>query len=272
MHLIKKLIFTLSTIAICHLVHAEQITKPHFFKAVFGSQIHYLLGTHHYFVSWDELPLDIHKHFQSSKTLILEVSFDDKMRSVISTQLDSLKPLTPKNLSKNQIQKLKNLGISERLFPFSESDDCEMYYVFPHKGNLPYYILDVDLYFKAKDSGKKIFTLDTDELIKKSKELTPADGFTNCQIGKILDTESEDEILEVGRKAIESYRAGPEKAIPSTNPGYIYRNQMWMPELLKIFKKDNSFLAVGVAHLYGEKGLIKLLEKEGYTVTPIQKF
>jgi uncharacterized protein len=30
-----------------------------------------------------------------------------------------------------------------------------------------------------------------------------------------------------------------------------------------------SFIAVGVSHLEGEKGLLELLKKEGYTLTPL---
>jgi hypothetical protein len=34
-------------------------------------------------------------------------------------------------------------------------------------------------------------------------------------------------------------------------------------------KKEAVFVAVGAGHLVGEKGLINLLRKEGYTVTPL---
>ena len=35
-------------------------------------------------------------------------------------------------------------------------------------------------------------------------------------------------------------------------------------------KKNSIFIAVGAGHLVGEKGLIELLRKEGYTVRAIE--
>ncbi len=48
------------------------------------------------------------------------------------------------------------------------------------------------------------------------------------------------------------------------------RNQNWVGQLKEIFKSKSVFIAVGAAHLVGDEGLITLLKKEGYTVTPIQ--
>ncbi len=48
------------------------------------------------------------------------------------------------------------------------------------------------------------------------------------------------------------------------------RNLAWMEKLPSIMKNQPTFIAVGALHLYGDKGLIQLLRKEGYTVEPIQ--
>jgi len=47
------------------------------------------------------------------------------------------------------------------------------------------------------------------------------------------------------------------------------RNADWMTKLPGLFKESSCFVAVGAMHLGGKKGLIKLLEKEGYKVNPI---
>jgi len=47
------------------------------------------------------------------------------------------------------------------------------------------------------------------------------------------------------------------------------RNKNWIPKIKKIIKKNNAFIAVGAAHLYGKEGVIELLKKENYTLTPI---
>ncbi len=47
------------------------------------------------------------------------------------------------------------------------------------------------------------------------------------------------------------------------------RNKNWVMQLKKIMPAQTVFIAVGAGHLVGEKGLITLLRKEGYTLRPI---
>jgi len=48
------------------------------------------------------------------------------------------------------------------------------------------------------------------------------------------------------------------------------RNSNWVAQLKTIMAAAPVFIAVGAGHLVGEKGLIALLRKEGYTVRPIK--
>ena len=47
------------------------------------------------------------------------------------------------------------------------------------------------------------------------------------------------------------------------------RNKTMYKGFRKIAKKQHVFCAVGAAHLPGDKGLIGLLRKKGYTVEPV---
>ena len=47
------------------------------------------------------------------------------------------------------------------------------------------------------------------------------------------------------------------------------RNRRWVKKIPKISNKKSTFYAVGAAHLAGEKGIINLLRKKGYTVTAV---
>ena len=47
------------------------------------------------------------------------------------------------------------------------------------------------------------------------------------------------------------------------------RNQNWVKKLKTLMPKQSLVVAVGAGHLPGEKGVINLLRKEGYTVTPV---
>ncbi len=51
---------------------------------------------------------------------------------------------------------------------------------------------------------------------------------------------------------------------------YNKRNLEWLPKIEKMMKSKPSFVAVGVSHLEGEKGLLNLLTQKGFTITPIQ--
>ena len=48
------------------------------------------------------------------------------------------------------------------------------------------------------------------------------------------------------------------------------RNRNWVQKLKKIMPERTVVVAVGAGHLAGDNGVIKLLRKEGYTVTPIK--
>ncbi len=47
------------------------------------------------------------------------------------------------------------------------------------------------------------------------------------------------------------------------------RNANWIPLMEELMKSEQMFFAVGAGHLAGSKGVIRLLIKEGYTLTPI---
>ena len=46
------------------------------------------------------------------------------------------------------------------------------------------------------------------------------------------------------------------------------RNQAWEPEIAKIVDGKNSVLAVGAAHLSGETGVLRALERAGFEISP----
>lgn len=47
------------------------------------------------------------------------------------------------------------------------------------------------------------------------------------------------------------------------------RNKNWIPRIQDFIEQQPTFFGVGAGHLAGEKGIIALLRKEGYTVKPI---
>lgn len=50
---------------------------------------------------------------------------------------------------------------------------------------------------------------------------------------------------------------------------YYKRNEEWLPKIEKMMKENPSFIAVGVSHLESDNGLLNLLTKKGYVLTPV---
>lgn len=48
------------------------------------------------------------------------------------------------------------------------------------------------------------------------------------------------------------------------------RNKKWIPKIDQFTTNNKCFIAVGAAHLFGENGLLELLNKEKYKITPLQ--
>lgn len=48
------------------------------------------------------------------------------------------------------------------------------------------------------------------------------------------------------------------------------RNRNWIPQIKEMVANGKAFIAVGAGHLGGENGVIRLLEKEGYKLTPVR--
>lgn len=48
------------------------------------------------------------------------------------------------------------------------------------------------------------------------------------------------------------------------------RNKNWIPKIIATSKKTRTFYAVGAGHLGGDNGVIRLLRKQGYKVTPVR--
>lgn len=78
------------------------------------------------------------------------------------------------------------------------------------------------------------------------------DMYRNQDINKMVSSMAEDESI----KAYES--------ILLDN-----RNSNWIPVMSDMMKQNSVFFAVGAGHLGGEKGVINLLKKAGYTLTPL---
>ncbi len=79
------------------------------------------------------------------------------------------------------------------------------------------------------------------------------------------------ETWEYGRILLEdsSIENGPELFEEVNQSLLIGRNAAWEPKIAELVDGKNAVLAVGAAHLSGESGVLRALERAGYTVSPL---
>jgi uncharacterized protein YbaP (TraB family) len=72
-------------------------------------------------------------------------------------------------------------------------------------------------------------------------------------------------------KKLEELMVETDAAMASFTDILLYhRNRNWVNKLKTLLPDKSLLIAVGAGHLPGEKGVINLLRKEGYTVTPVE--
>ena len=140
----------------------------------------------------------------------------------------------------------------------------------------------IDQYFahQGKKSGKKVYSLESSaeqaEILFNSKSLEE-------QIEDLVEMAKDKEaVVKMTKSVIQSYldedlktmyeeAKNLEEASGDLDVLLDDRNLRWIEILKPILSEGNAFIAVGALHLPGEKGLIELLQKEGYILSPVLK-
>lgn len=107
-------------------------------------------------------------------------------------------------------------------------------------------------------------------------------GSISSQVEDLLEVvRHDDQAVDMAKKLAQAYMSGDLNAILSIleNPEFTTpeatdrlinkRNLNWMRVLSALLPTASVLIAVGAGHLPGEKGLISLLRKDGYTVEKI---
>ena len=78
-----------------------------------------------------------------------------------------------------------------------------------------------------------------------------------------MDEETRKNMLDAGYTVAE---------IESIDDQMVYaRNASWIPKLEKLFEQGDVFVAVGADHLIGDRGVVALLAKRGFTVKRVPR-
>ncbi|MGM0480097.1 MAG: TraB/GumN family protein [Bacteroidota bacterium] len=95
---------------------------------------------------------------------------------------------------------------------------------------------------------------------------TMADTSGNEQMERMIEMYLEQDIDELFQFTRQAEFGGP-----SFEDDFILtRNKNWIPQLIALMNgKKQLFVAVGAAHLGGEKGVVQLLRESGFKLTPV---
>jgi len=144
------------------------------------------------------------------------------------------------------------------------------------KENVKFY--DIELLTLAKKNNLTTYSLESIE-----REAKALDKFTMAdQVKALLHSVDHFDVQKSEyQKLMADYPKGKLEEIftytlhPTENSPvfleefYYKRNEEWLPKIEKMIKEKPSFIAVGISHLEGERGILTLLKSKGYTLTPV---
>lgn len=140
--------------------------------------------------------------------------------------------------------------------------------------------LDTTIQTIAREEGKTVLALET---VEQQMELVLG-GSISRQAERLMEAIAADmsgKAIEIAKKIADAYIEQDvdeigvimvdESEDEEAGNRIIYlRNANWAGQLPAIFAENPTFVAVGAAHLPGEKGLLQLLREQGYTVEPVK--
>ncbi len=225
---------------------------------------------------------EVSEAFEQSEVYAMEIVLDEiskeDMEPVIYMKKKNLKDLYTQeeyDLIDEYCQKKMGVDLSflGKMKPFFLSSQL-MQIDMPKDMDRP---LDADFLKKARQLGKKIVGIE-----KLKDQMAAIDQISIKEQAELLLKGVQDSVnnMEVFENLVKAYLHFDFESIQTllsdtTLPEkfqealLIKRNKKMARHIAKIAKKNSSFNAIGAAHLWGEKGVIELLRKKGYTVEPI---
>lgn len=248
----------------------------------------YLFGTIHLYCSKDEIdnPI-INKTIQETDVVALELNLNDINVLMTMFKMSMEKPerplnevLTPEELKlvdktareilKDSIENLLNKSPQNLMTTIMMSPSFVGCYALP----VDFFIADLAKKYKIKSLGLETIGFQ-DSLLKSVPDSVQNKWLIDlCKNPNKAQSELKDMLAIYAKQngnAIYDYalKVSPEMNF-FQNELLDQRNIKWVEYLSPQFQQTSFFVAVGAGHLGGEKGLIKLLRNQGYTVTPIR--
>jgi uncharacterized protein len=251
------------------------------------TQPSYLYGTIHAICKDDFFITDATKEkFSKAQQVYMEIDMDDPkmmpdmMKSMYMTDGTTIKSL----LSETDYQKVSqffkdtlkmNIGGMDKMKPFAISSMTIMKLL-----SCPMSSYEETFTKMAKTENKEILGLETPQDQFAAIDKMGMKKQADMMLVKMVDDWNEGK--ENFQKMVKSYKEQDvEKLLEgmskSKNADSEFqkdlldtRNSNWIPKISKIVTEKPTFFAVGAGHLGGEKGVISLLRKQGFTVKAVK--
>lgn len=251
----------------------------------------YLFGTVHMIPdSLYHLPPRVQQAFKASETLVLELDMtkiDPAAMSKVAMQImlpdgKSLRDY----VSEEEYQQVKNyaqeqIGIQEVVFQqFARMQPAFLQYMLidpTAREAMESY--DMNFSKQAQKSGKPVYGLETfqeqlqvfssipiEDQVESLLKFVEADQSFAESHQALYDAYLQQDMDQMQQLMMES----PLTQGNNAHSMLFQRNQNWVAPLDSLFQEKGCFVAVGAAHLGGDKGIVLLLRQKGYQVKPLQ--
>ena len=241
----------------------------------------YIFGTLHFMCEGDFKILDkVTKAFHDADALVLEVNFaDPKEMQSMQESMSNPKKIS-EELSKEQYNDLDKLVIKITEMPLSTNDayGLSILNTILMTKMLPcsrFKFPENELTLLATKSQKQILSLEKAsqqlEIIRNAyppefafKQIMLFESFKEDFNNAIKAYNNEDISTAVGLITKDDYMNENATILMQIN-----RNKNWVEKMPVMMEGRSNLFAVGAAHLTDDYGIIHLLRKKGYTVTPV---
>lgn len=284
----KLLLTSLCSLLLLTNISAQAPKEKALLWKISGKQLKspsYLYGTYHLLCPDDlQLSDNVKNAVKASSKVYLELDFDDpemmqKMQANMLMEGDaSIKNLLPDStfqkasksflattgISLEMLSKMKPILLSVMLYPSLMK--CEL--------SSPEQLFAT----MAAEQNKTVEGLETVEEQMKVMDQIPYSEQAQMLVDYLLEPEKfNKETIDLLKQYKEGDLDAMEKSMNDPTQSYskyldgmlLQRNRNWIPIIMKQSNENPIFIAVGAGHLAGEEGVISLLRKQGYTVSPL---
>ncbi|MCA6075516.1 TraB/GumN family protein [Fulvivirga sedimenti] len=247
----------------------------------------YLFGTIHLLCQDDfYLPETVKQSLATSEQLVLELDFDDPnmyadiQKYIMLEDDQSLADM----LTEEEMIAFKSFFTERMGMPADNLVKIKpfmlMSMIMPVVLECPPASYEQTLVGLAKENEQEVIGLETVE-----EQMDAIDSFSQDEMADMLMeyiVDIDDMKADFGQMVAAYKKQDPELLLEFMNEQVaesgmedfneimlVNRNKRWIDRIPAIASEKSTFFAVGAGHLGGEEGVIKLLRKAGYTVTPI---